>query len=241
MILLILPERVFEPVPYAARVWRVVEAQHKISTSRLVQSQADQALLEELVEQVKPLVPTLCQNWHYLLQTPFRYGHKNASRFRTPDERPGIFYASEHVRSALAETGYWRLRFFAHLPPADWPTGASLHHSFYVQLHAGKAIDLTAPPYLAHATQWRDEDYTACQQLATAARTADIELIRYSSVRDPEAGYNIALLSPAPLVGQVPEIDQTWSLQIEPGRVLVNAGFPGTDRYDFRFSGKVKS
>jgi hypothetical protein len=226
-----------ETKPYATRVWRVVEAQYQISTSRLVGSLADQQLLEELVEQVKPPMPALCRHWPYLLQTPFRYGHKNASRFRRAHERPGIFYASEHVRSALAETGYWRLRFFAHLPPQDWPSNASQLHSFHVKVQAARSIDLTQPPYAAHAARWSDsEDYTACQQLATEARAAQVQAIRYTSVRDPETGYNVAILTPEPLAGQTPVIDQSWALQIEPGRVLVNAGFPSVDRYEFRFA-----
>jgi hypothetical protein len=235
-------ELALHPTSYDTRVWRVVEAQHVIATSRLVQSQSDQALLEELIEQVKSPMPILCRDWPYLLQTPFRYGHKNASRFRRADERPGIFYASEHVRSALAETGYWRLRFFAHLPVSDWPTGASQHHSFYVQLQTSRSIDLTQPPYAANAAQWRDDsDYSACQHLATQARAAQIEAIRYSSVRDPEAGCNIALLTPEPLSGQSPQIDQSWSVQIEPGRVLVNAGFPSRDRFEFRYARQATS
>jgi hypothetical protein len=227
----------FKPQPYAAQVWRVVEAQHIIATRRLVSSNADQALLEALVEEVKPLMPPLVRNWPYLLQTPFRYGHASASRFRQAGERPGIFYASEHVRSALAETGYWRLRFFAHLAPSHWPTGASAHHSFHVAVRTARAVDLTAPPYVARAAAWQHpSDYSACQQLAAQARAANIEAIRYASVRDPEQGANIALLAPAPLTGQMPAIDQSWSLQIEPGRVLVHAAFPSSERYEFRFA-----
>jgi hypothetical protein len=232
----------FSTITYANSVWRVVEAQHLISTRRLVSSNEDQALLETLVEQVKPAMPAQVRDWPYLLQTPFRYGHKNASRFRRADERPGIFYASEHVRSALAETGYWRLRFFAHLPRTDWPTGASLHHSFYVKLHASTCIDLTQPPHNAAAAHWTDShDYSACQQLAAQARAAQIEAIRYTSVRDPDAGCNIALLTPAPLAGQMPTIDQSWSLLIEPGRVLVNAAFPSNDRFEFRYAAQAIS
>ncbi len=227
----------FNTGPYAARVWRVVEAQHIISTRRLVSSNDDQALLEALVEQVKPPMPALVRDWPYLLQTPFRYGHKSASRFRRANERPGIFYASEHVRSALAETGYWRLRFFAHLKPADWPTGASQHHSFHVMVRTDRAIDLTAPPYALDRARWTDpDDYAACQQLASAARAAAIEAIRYESVRDSEHGANVALLAPTPLAGQSPHVDQSWSLQIEPGRVLVHAAFPSPDSYEFHFA-----
>ncbi len=230
--------RAFETKPYAARIWRIVEAQHIIATSRLVQSLDDQRLLEELVEQVKPPMPSICRDWPYLLQTPFRYGHKSASRFRSANERPGIFYASEHVRTALAETGYWRLRFFAHLAPIDWPTGASQHHSFHVDVASRRAINLTAPPFDSDAALWmHPADYSACQQLAAQARAAQVELLCYTSVRDPEHGCNIALLTPAPLAGQQPVIDQSWSVQIEPGRVLINAAFPSNMRYEFRYEG----
>ena len=36
--------------PYRGRVYRIVEAQHRISTNRLADSNADQALLEVLAE-----------------------------------------------------------------------------------------------------------------------------------------------------------------------------------------------
>ena len=54
--------------------WRVVEAQHKVSTLKLVDTLAEQALLEGLIELSKPPVPPECRHLHYLLTTPFRYG-----------------------------------------------------------------------------------------------------------------------------------------------------------------------
>ena len=42
---------------YEGRVWRVVEAQHRISTNRLADSLEAQHVLEELADKVKPLVP----------------------------------------------------------------------------------------------------------------------------------------------------------------------------------------
>src|SRR5690606_7516412 len=102
--------------PYRATVWRMVEAQHRISTNRLAANAEDQALLERLVEEVKPVLPSAARGLHYLLATPFRYGHKKASRFRRADERPGIFYAAEQAATAVAETAYWRLLFFSRSP-----------------------------------------------------------------------------------------------------------------------------
>ena len=61
--------------------WRVVEGQHQVSTRKLVASDAEQAVLEDLIETVKPgrLAPA---RLHYLLATPFRYAAPGPSRFR---------------------------------------------------------------------------------------------------------------------------------------------------------------
>ena len=64
---------------YRGKVWRLVEAQHRISTNRIATT-ADQALLESLVDEVKPTLPAAARGLHYLLATPFRYGHSKASR-----------------------------------------------------------------------------------------------------------------------------------------------------------------
>src|SRR5579875_3590750 len=106
---------------YAGRLWRIVEAQHRISTNRLVASLGDQARLEELVDAVKPSLPPAAEGLPYLLATPFRYGYRVGSRFRAPSVRPGILYASEKEDTALAETAYRRLLFFSRSPGAPRP------------------------------------------------------------------------------------------------------------------------
>src|SRR3954468_15753943 len=87
--------RLRDLTPYSARVIRIVEGQHRISTNRLAASPAEQAALESLVEEVKPKLPASARGLHFLLATPFRYGWPRESRFRAARERPGIFYASE--------------------------------------------------------------------------------------------------------------------------------------------------
>ncbi|WP_234002599.1 hypothetical protein [Sphingopyxis sp. MG] len=44
---------------YRGKLWRIVEAQHRISTNRLAAGADDQALLEQLVEEVKPTLPVM--------------------------------------------------------------------------------------------------------------------------------------------------------------------------------------
>src|SRR5688500_4060934 len=74
--------------------WRAVEAQHQVSTRKLVASAEEQALLEELIDRAKPPDPTRGALL-YLLATPFRYPPlRHGSRFGTRHER-GIWYGSE--------------------------------------------------------------------------------------------------------------------------------------------------
>ncbi|NNM78052.1 RES family NAD+ phosphorylase [Sphingomonas sp. ID1715] len=215
------------------RVWRVVEAQHRISTNRLAASIADQALLEDLAEAVKPLVPPAARHLHYLLASPFRYGHRSASRFRHADERPGIFYASEHEHTAIAESAYWRLRFFTRSPGFVPPSTVSEHSSFCVTIAARRTIDLTQAPFAAQEAEWLSDDYVACQALSSEARAADAQAIRYRSARDPKRRANVALLDPAGFAETQPRTGQTWHLRVEQGRLLALAAFPATESLTF--------
>ena len=66
--------------------FRVVESQHVVSTRKLVDSGEEQALLEELVDRVKPPLPSdpELRRLHYLLSTPFRHPPlRYGSRFGT--------------------------------------------------------------------------------------------------------------------------------------------------------------
>lgn len=221
---------------YAGTVWRLVEAQHRISTNRLAATVEDQALLESLVEEVKPVLPKAARGLHYLLATPFRYGHAKASRFRRVNERPGVFYASEQVATAVAETAYWRLLFFSRSPGFVPPTTVVEHSAFTVPLAVVHALDLTATPFAAHAPRWmKADDYSDCQTFATAARAIDAQAIRYASVRDPEHRANIALFDPAAFAAPAPTIEQTWHFRYEAGQMTAFAAFPSAERYAFTF------
>ena len=64
--------------------WRLVEAQHRVSTLKLVDTVEEQSVLEDLIQNTKPVLPAECAHLHYLLCTPFRYGavYPAGSRFR---------------------------------------------------------------------------------------------------------------------------------------------------------------
>jgi hypothetical protein len=221
--------------PYRAVVHRIVEAQHRISTNRLAATASDQEVLERLVEEVKPAMPKSAAGLHFLLGTPFRYGYARPSRFRRAGERPGIFYAAETARTAIAETAYWRLRFFAGAPGALLPASVAEHSGFSVPVRVSRAIDLTKKPFGAFAHLWTADDYEACQRLAARSRAIGAQLIRYRSARDPDRGANVALLDPAGFAETSPKIDQTWHFKFESRRLIVMAAFPASETFSFTF------
>ncbi len=211
-----------EARPRRGSCWRLVEAQHLVSTMKLVDTLDEQALLEAELERTKPPVPPDCTGLHYLLASPFRYGrYPGNSRFRREGYTPGVFYAGERVETAVAETAFYRLLFFAESPATPLPANP-LEFSAFSVTYAGDAIDLTATPFDADAARWtHPTDYAACLDLADAARAADIAVIRYRSVRDPAGGANVALLACAAFAQAKPAGWQTWRLVI--GRAGVNA------------------
>lgn len=224
-------------LPYAARVWRVVEAQHRISTNRLADNATDQAILENLAEAAKPTMPPSARGLHYLLATPFRYGHALPSRFRRAHERPGIFYAAEVVATAVAETAYWRMVFVTRAPGMVMPRGTIEHSAYSVRLDVARALDLTRPPLSAARSLWTDaNDYRSCQRLAAEARHMDAQMIRYESVRDPDHRANVALLDPAGFADREPQIAATYHFRFEGRGLSVLAAFPSQESYRFAFA-----
>jgi hypothetical protein len=196
--------------------WRVVEAQHQVSTHKLVDSLSEQALLEELIEATKPTVPPECRHLDYLLFTPFRYAaYPKGSRFRRAGMTEGVFYSSEMPETAIAEIAFYRLLFFAESPDTPWPSNPAEYTAFAAAYRTARALDLTRPPFAAHKKRWSDPtDYSHCQDLADKARAAAVEIIRYWSVRDPAGGVNLALLTCRVFTKPAPVERQTWRIHL---------------------------
>jgi len=136
------------------QAWRAVEAQHVAATRRLVDSLAEQSLLEEVLDEFKPSPPPALDNLHYLLATPFRYPPwQRGSRFRSPAD-PGVFYGADEPRTACAELGYWRWRFLTDSAGLE-SLGPSPQTLFQVKVQA-PAVDLREQPFARHARKWTD-------------------------------------------------------------------------------------
>jgi hypothetical protein len=201
----------------AATCWRLVEAQHIVSTLKLVDSVTEHELLEDLIEASKPPVPPDCRGLHYLLSTPFRYGaiYPIGSRFRRAGMTDGVFYASETPETAVAEITFYRLLFFADSPDTPWPSNPAEYTAFSAEFATNKTIELTKGKYRAERAKWmHTSDYTHCQAFADAARAAKIEVICYTSVRDPKQRMNFALLTCRAFAKPNPTHQQTWHIRL---------------------------
>lgn len=203
---------------YRGEVWRVVETQYKAATMRLTDSLEEQALLEDILEASKPLVPEECRHLDYLLYTPFRYApYPYGSRFRRAQQPDGVFYAAEVVETAIAEAAFYQLLFFSESPEAKLPSGPGEYTAFSAACSTARHIDLTAAPFNRDRATWTHPTaYEPCQDFADAARAAGIAIHRYESVRDPSHRANVAVLTCAAFARPAPRALQTWHIFTRP-------------------------
>jgi hypothetical protein len=187
----------------------VVESQHQVSTRKLVDSAAEQELLESLVDRVKP--PAVGGvRLHYLLSTPFRYPPlRHGSRFGSRQER-GLWYGAEEPRTAFAEVAYYRLLFLE-------GTRASLDvvmtelSAFTVRMRSDKGVQLDAPPFGEYAEAISSPvSYAASQALGREMRAAGVELFSFRSARDAQGGRNVGAFTPAVFHAATPQHFQRW-------------------------------
>lgn len=191
------------------KAWRGVEAQHVVSTMRLVDSRHEQDVLEALLEGSKPPAPLMKTQKHFLIFTPFRYRPRHPSRFRSGGTL-GLWYGAEELFAACAEVAYWRHRFVMDsvgLTKGDVMT----EHTFFQAAIDGAAIDLMAPPWVAARTAWtHGSDYTHTQAVAEAASERGVQWICYESVRAP--GHRCAAVLDVDALDMVANgaTQQTW-------------------------------
>lgn len=198
--------------PARRKLWRGVEAQHRVATMRLVDNLVEQELLERLIEDSKPPLPPECAGLHYLLATPFRYASPIASRYRQPDA-PGVWYGAEEAETVAAELAYWRWKF---LVESDGLRAEQLvtEHTFFQAQFRGLELDLTAQPWAGLRKLLRDgADYSVCHALADAVRERPapaIAAVHYESARR-EGGLCEAVLVARSLSLPSLHLQQTWT------------------------------
>lgn len=206
--------------PLQLSPWRVVEAQHQVSTRKLVDSFEEQALLEEMIDRVKPRDQT-SGRLHYLLSTPFRYPPlRHGSRFGGRRER-GIWYGSEDRRTAFAEVAYYRLLFLEGTN-ADLGTLETALSAFTARVRTSRGIDLVAPPFAEHRRAIASPtSYASTQAMGSAMREAAVQAFRYPSARDQHGGVNVGVFNPAAFGSAKPRSFETWHCAASAERVEV--------------------
>ena len=204
--------------PLRCSPWRAVEAQHQVSTRKLVDTVEEQILLEELIDRAKPPDQTRGR-YHYLLATPFRYPPlRYGSRFGGRHER-GIWYGSETRRTVFAEVAYYRLLFLEGTR-AELGAVSTQLTAFTVRAHTKRGVDLVAPPFdTCRRTIASPTRYDATQALGNAMRDAGVELFRYPSARDRDGGVNIGAFVPTVFGGARPRSLETWHCMATRDRV----------------------
>lgn len=174
-----------------------------------MRSDAEQKLLEELIDSVKP--PDHSRgSLHYLLFTPFRYRPlPHGSRFGMRAES-GIWYGSESAATVFAEVAYYRLLFLEGSAAELEPLHTDLT-AFRIVIRTPRGVDLVAPPFDRHATGIASPtSYKATQRLGREMRAAGVQAVRYPSARDRASGINVAAFELAVFGRRQPKSLETW-------------------------------
>jgi hypothetical protein len=197
-----------------------VESQHVISTRKLVDSDDEQVLLEELIDRVKPPVPTEAsfRGLHYLLYTSFRHPPlRRGSRFGTRAER-GIWYGSRELMTCFAEVAYYRLLFLEGTS-AQLGTVTVELTAFMAAIRAPAAVDLTRPPFRAFEREISSKSsYASSQRLGADMRAAGVGGFLYLSARAPRRGINVGLFTPS-FASKRPGRSETWTCSADRTKV----------------------
>ena len=197
-------------------VARVVEGQSYISTRQLVDSNAEQEMLEQMLDASKPPYPDIdgINSLNYLLKTPFRYPPlPYGSRFGGRNE-PGIFYGSIELVTALCEAAYYRFRFLLD-SEAELRPSFIQHTSFLVALTSKAALNLKKGKWQELESKISSTtSYKFSQEIGSKARDSSIEVILYHSAR-AEKGTNVAVFTPEVFVSKKVKNLQHWNAYVD--------------------------
>ena len=205
------------------RFHRVVEAQFRNSTRKLVDSDEEQRVLEELLDaRAKLPVPAGFENLHYLLYTPFRHPPlRNGSRFGTRRER-GILYAARDLPTVFAEVAYYRLVFLEGTAASLAPVQVELT-AFSFRIAAQRGIDLSQRPFRAFEDRISSPvSYVDSQALGGEMRASGVQACLYVSARARGRHLNLAVFANVfrPLR---PLDEERWACTASPERVEFRA------------------
>lgn len=220
--------------PIAVQPWRVVEAQHVLSSRDLVNTPEEHDLLEELLEESKPVINKMDD---YLIFTPFRYPPlKYGSRFGRNFE-PSLWYGSQELKTAFAEVAYYRLMFLND-SEADLGYIELSLTAFNAAIKTSRGLNLTKLPFVEHRQNVSAKNtYQYSQELGSSMRSADVTAFIFYSARDDE-GQNVAAFTPKAFVkikNRATFNHQTWQCIADKSVVeFTRQEFVGKKRYSYK-------
>ena len=203
-------------------LYRLVESQEQIATRQLVDTLEEQALLEDMLEAVKPAYPENTEKLHYLLKTPFRYPPlKWGSRFGRTFES-SIFYGGCSVNVTLAESAYYRWVFWYSMDgQAVKNTMCSEHTLFSVGYQSDQGIRLQSTPFDVHFDLIADPiHYSHAQLLGTSMRNQGVEVFEYPSARSNDQEICVGLFSSKSFIHDHPLDKQQWFCDVSAEKVI---------------------
>ena len=229
-------EKNIRPSVLSGELIRVVESQEQIATNQLVDNLEEQILLEELLEQSKPVFihNTKNKTLSYLLSTPFRYpplihGSRFGSRFE-----PSLFYASKKLSTAFAETAFYRFYFWSGMtqaPPSKKYT--TEHIIFTAKYYSENGLSLNKAPFTQFEKELRNPcHYQVTQSLGENMRENNVDIFEYASARDLNKGENVALFSPSAFTNKKPQEQQQWLCETTAEKVLFSSKEGELFRYE---------
>lgn len=210
--------------------WRIVESHAQQATLSYVDTLEEQAILEGMLDNTKPIqpeevhqpnIPVNMPILHYLLSSPFRYPPLPwGSRFGRVHE-PSLLYGAIKIETVLAEAAFYR---FVFLNSMDCDTSdAKLnteHIAFEAQYRTNHGVQLNQAPFTKYQQELTAKnDYSSTQILGTDMRNSQIKVIQYTSARCQQQGTCLALFTPFPLFGHTsgsiqPNTQQQWLCEL---------------------------
>lgn len=231
--------------PIRGTLYRLVESQEQVATMGYVDTLEEQALLEELLENVKPQNLPEAKSYHYLLKAPFRYPPLQwGSRFGRIHE-PGIFYGGASKDVIFAETAYYRFLFWDSMQaPAPKDYMRSEHSLFSANYKTGNGVRLQQIPFDQYKAELtHKQDYSQTQQLGSDMREAGVQAFEYHSSRSAAPLLCVGLFTPKAFSQKKPSNVSPWFCQLSENEVTFKQK-DGTQlvrhsREDFCVSGEL--
>ncbi len=198
--------------PLQGEAFRIAESQQKVATNTLVDTLEEQKVLEEMLERVKPRIPQDCENFDYLIYTPFRYPPlKHGSRFGAKTHS-SIFYGSTNIDAAFAELAYYRFVYYDGMMTTPKKSQkVTQHTSFKVNYQTKNGVALHESPFSKYKKEISDPGhYQASQAIGGDMREKSVEVFSYYSARALNQ-INIGIFTCKAICNDVPQALRHWS------------------------------